>query len=174
MARYNFSNTSQIAGAKELSLKLSAMGEAVGGNALRAAVRAAAGEALKAAKAAAPVGNPPYEVKTGPRKGKLVDPYPKRTYKGRLTTPGFARNSIRAQARLSRDKRTARVNIGVLAEAFYAVQFFEFGARSFSKRPWLEPSFRASIPAMDAKLKAALKQKIDKAARKRLAVSGSA
>lgn len=151
-----------IKGARELSLKLSEMGKAAGGKALRSAVMSASLPALRAAQQAAPVGNPPYQTSDG----RSVDPYPKRTYKGRLVTPGFASRNIRRVSRLSSDRTVATVKIGPRSEAFYAVQFIELGTSKIAKRPWLEPSFRQSIPQVNEKLKERLKALIDKAAKK--------
>lgn len=147
----------KIEGARELSMRLSEMGQAAGGKALRSAVMGAALPALRAAQAAAPVGNPPYE---------SGDPYPKRTYKGRLVTPGFLRRSIRRVSRLSPDKTVATVSIGPRAEAFYGTQFIELGTSKIAKRPWLEPSFRASLPQINDRLRDRLKALIDKAAKR--------
>jgi HK97 gp10 family phage protein len=148
----------KIEGFKELSRKLSKMGEAAGGKALRSAAMSATLPALNAAKAAAPVGNPPFE--------SGGDPYPIKTYKGNLRTPGFAKRNIARKSSLSRDKRKARVLLGVKPEAFYAINFIEFGTSKIAKRPWLEPSFKRSIPLMGARLSKRLKQLIDKAAKK--------
>jgi HK97 gp10 family phage protein len=151
------SSINQITGTRELARKLSAMGEAAGGQALRSAVMSASLPALKAAIAAAPVGSPPYSDGS--------DPYPKRTYKGRLVPPGFLKANIVRRSYLSKDRRTARVRIGPTSEAFYGVNFIEFGTSKIPKRPWLEPSFRSSQSAMGDRLKQRLKQLIDKAAR---------
>jgi hypothetical protein len=159
---YNFSDTRQITGVRELSLQLSKMGAAAGGKALRSAVMSASLPALNAAIAAAPVGNPPYKSKD--RRGSS-DPYPKRTYKGRLVIPGFLKSQIRRRSYISNDKTVASVRIAPTAEAFYGVNFIEFGTAKIAKRPWLEPSFRASVPDMAARLKERLKALIDKAAR---------
>jgi HK97 gp10 family phage protein len=144
-------------GYKELSRQLSAMGAAVGGRALRSAAMSAMLPALREAQQRVPVGNPPFE------SGK--DPYPVKTYKGRLRTPGFAKRNIARKSKLSRDKRTVTVMLGMKPEAFYAVQFIEFGTSSIPKAPWLEPAFRASIPDVDARFKEELKKRIDKAAK---------
>ena len=148
----------KVEGFKELSRKLSKMGEAAGGKALRSAVMSASLPALKAAKANAPVGNPPFE--------SGGDPYPVKTHKGRLRLPGFAKRNVKRVSSLSRDKRTASARIGVASEAFYAINFIEFGTAKIKKRPWLEPSFKRSVPAMNQRLEARLKALIDKAAKK--------
>lgn len=148
-------------GYRELSRQLKAMGAAAGGKALRSAALSAMLPAMKEAKASAPVGNPPYYRKDGSE----VDPYPVKTYKGRLRTPGFASRSVARKTKLSRDKTTARVFLGVKPEAFYALQFIELGTSKIPKRPWLEPAFRRSLPKVNAALGQRLKQLIDKAAR---------
>ena len=156
--------SSSTRGFKEISAQLSAMGRAAGGVALRSAALSAVLPALRAAQSAAPVGNPPY----GPyaSKPKPFDPYPKKTYKGRSVTPGFTKRSVIRRSSTNLDKTKARVSIGVRNEAFYAVQFLELGTSKISKRPWLEPSFRASVPAVEARFKERLVQLIDKAAKK--------
>lgn len=153
-----------ITGFAELTKQLSSMGQALGSRTLRSAALSAMLPAQKAARAAAPVGAPPY----GPyplSRTTSLDPYPKKTYKGRLVTPGFTSRSVIRRAKLSTDKATARVALGVKAEAFYALQFIELGTSTIPKRPWLEPSFRASIPAVNDALRAKLKARIDKAAK---------
>ncbi len=152
-----------IRGYKELSAQLSAMGRSVGGNALRSAAMQGMLPALRAAQENAPVGAPPYQVKGTDRS---VDPYPVKTYKGRLRTPGFASRNIARKAKLSKDRSTVTVMLGVRPEAFYAVQFIELGTSKIPKRPWLEPAFRKSLPEVDSRFQAQLKARIDKAAKR--------
>jgi HK97 gp10 family phage protein len=152
---------SQVKGYKELSAQLQAMGAAPAGAALRSAAMSAMLPAAQAAQAAAPRGNPPYNYGN-----RTVDPYPKRTFKGRLVAPGFASRNVVRRGALSRDKTFAKVSLGVRAEAFYAVQFIELGTSKIPKRPWLEPAFRGSTNAVDARLQDRLKQLIDRAATK--------
>jgi HK97 gp10 family phage protein len=161
-------------GYKELSKQLAAMSDAVGGKALRSAAMSAMLPALRAAQKNAPVGNPPYSY--GARRSvktrrtitaRTFDPYPVKTYKGRLRTPGFARRNVARKARISRDKRTVNVMLGVKPEAFYAVQFIELGTSRIPKQPWLEPAFRSSITEVDRRFRGQLKKLIDKAARTR-------
>lgn len=153
-----------ISGYKELSAQLKAMQAAVAGRAMRAAAVAAMKPALDAARAAAPQGKPPY----GPYATRTtpIDPYPKKTYKGRLVTPGFASRNVAMRARIYRDGNGVRVSLGVRNEAFYAVQFIELGTSKIPKRPWLEPAFRQSIAAIDARLKTELRRAIDAAVRR--------
>ena len=147
----------QITGFKELSAQLSAMGRAAGGKALRSAAMTATLPVLHKAKENAPVGNPPYE---------SGDPYPKRTYKGRLVTPGFLKRNIARKSQLSRDGQRVTVMVGPRAEAFYGTQFIELGTSAIPRRPWLEPAFRSSLNAVNARMKERLKVLIDKAAKK--------
>lgn len=153
-----------ISGYRELSAQLKAMKAATSGRAMRSAVTAAAKPALDAARAAAPQANPPY----GPYATRTtpIDPYPKKTYKGRLVTPGFASRSVASRSRISRDGQAARVEIGVRAEAFYSIQFLELGTSKIPKRPWLEPAFRGSRSAIDARLTGDLRRAIDRAVKR--------
>lgn len=147
---------SRIKGLKDLSRQLRRMGERAGGKALRSATLRGSLPALKAARTRAPVGSPPYEGK---------DPYPVRTYKGRLRTPGFLRRNIGRKSKIASDKRSVKVMIGPRPEAFYGTQFIELGTSRTPRRPWLEPSFRASIPAISGRMRRILKDLVDKAAR---------
>jgi len=152
-----------IRGFKELSAQLHQMGAAVGGQALRSAAMSAMVPAMRAARAAAPKASPPY----GPYETRTTafDPYPKKTYKGRRVAPGFASRNVARKSILSRNRSHVTVLLGVRSEAFYAVQFIELGTSKFPKRPWLEPSFRASRGAVDQELQAQLIKRIDKAAK---------
>ena len=150
-----------IVGFKKLSQQLSRLGAAAGGKALRNAANRSMLPALKAARLAAPVASPPYTYEGH----APVDPYPRKTYKGRLVTPGFARRSVARRSFLSRDRKTATVIIGVKQEAFYALVFGEFGTSWQPARPWLEPSFRSSIGAVNNLLRSNLKANLDKAVR---------
>jgi HK97 gp10 family phage protein len=162
-------------GYKELDQKLRKMGEAAGGKVLRSAAMTAMLPAVHAANAAAPVGNPPYfypaYVSKGPKTAgrqeaaRLKDPYPVKTYKGRLRTPGFAGRNISRKSFISRDKRTVVVMMAPRKEAFYSINYYEFGTSRNPPRPWFEPSFRASIPAVDERLRTQMKRLIDKAAK---------
>jgi HK97 gp10 family phage protein len=147
-------------GYKELDQKLRKMTAAAGGKALRSAAMTSMLPALKATQAAAPVGNPPYTYD-----GRLKDPYPVKTYKGNLRTPGYASRNISRKSLLSRDKRTVIVMLAPRKEAFYAINFYEFGTSRNPPRPWFEPAFAASIPDVDARFRTQLKRLIDKAAK---------
>jgi len=148
-----------VKGFKELSRQLSKMGAAVGGKALRSAAMTATLPVVKRARNSIPVGNPPYE---------SGDPYPVKTYKGRLRTPGFAKRNIARKSKISRDRRFVSVMIGVKPEAFYAINFIEFGIPGrIPARPWLEPAFRASTGDINDRMKRRLKELIDKAAKKK-------
>ena len=148
-----------------MSNQLQAMGAAVGGQALKSGAFAAMKPALQAAQAAAPEANPPY----GPyaTRSTPLDPYPKKTYKGRRVAPGFTRRSVAIRAFLARTRDFVKVSLGVRREAFYAVQFLELGTSKIPKRPWLEPAFRGAVAAVDAALQSRLKALIDRAAKRR-------
>lgn len=161
-------------GYRELNRKLNAMGRAPAGKALRSAAMTAMLPALRTAQAFAPHADPPYGPYEGiskstgrPWKSGVKDPYPVRTYKGRLRTPGFASRNVARKSRISRDKTQVTVMLGVKPEAFYAVSFSELGTSRTPPKPWLEPAFRQSIPQVDARFRHQLKARIDKAARTR-------
>lgn len=154
-----------ISGYRELSAQLTAMGAAAGGQALKSAAFASMKPAQEAAQSAAPEANPPYG--PYPSRSTPIDPYPKKTYKGRLVAPGFAKRSVAIRAYLARTRDSVKVSLGVAREAFYAVQFLELGTSKIPKRPWLEPAFRGATAAVDARLQERLKALIDRAARRR-------
>lgn len=145
---------SEILGYDELSKQLRRLEAAPAGKVVRRAALSAMLPALRQAQADAPVGQPPY------RSG---DPYPVRSYKGRLRTPGFARRNVARKAILHDEG--VSVLLGVRPEAFYAINFYEFGKSGVPRRPWLEPAFRTSIGAVDTRFRIRLKQILDQAAK---------
>lgn len=90
-----------------------------------------------------------------------------RTYKGRLVSAGFAMRSVRMIVKLSKDKQMAQSILGVRAEAFYALQFFELGTAKIAKQPWLMPAFFGSRDASVAKVGEVMKARIERIAKKR-------
>jgi HK97 gp10 family phage protein len=91
-----------------------------------------------------------------------------RTYKGRLVTSGFASRSLRLQVKYDKRGR-AFATIGVLAEAFYALQFFELGTSTIPARPWLVPAFESAKHDTVRKVGEVLKARIERIAKKRAA-----
>lgn len=143
----------RLEGFKELSDALNDLGVAAGPKALRSAAMSASLPALKAAKAAAPVGT-------------AQDWH--RTYKKRLVLSGFGAKSVRRSSKLSKDKKTVMVSIGVKREAFYMTQFVELGVLSdgIPPRPWLRPTFEAHQDTTVRRFGVMLKKRIEKAAAK--------
>jgi HK97 gp10 family phage protein len=144
----------KITGFEEITAQLKALGSKVGGQVLRNAAMQATLPVVQAARARAPVGNPPY-------KGK--DPYPVKGYKGGYYVPGHAKRNIARKSVISRDKTQVNVLIGVKPQAFYAVQFIELGTSKIPKRPWLEPAFRSSLPDVQDRFRERLRTVMDKA-----------
>jgi HK97 gp10 family phage protein len=142
---------SNLEGFRELSEQLKALSAAAAGKALRSAVMSASLPALRAIQSATPE-----------RSGATL----KKTYKGRRVAPGFAKRNMARKSFLSRDKSYASVLIGPKREAFY-VQFLEFGTSTISKRPFMEPAFRANQSAMIERMRERLKVLIEKAASKK-------
>lgn len=140
----------QIKGLKKLNKQLSKLSRAAGGKALRSAALSAMLPALKEARASAPVR----------KRGGL-----KRTYKGRLVAPGFASRNLARKTKLRRDKKSVISMLGVKPEAFYALSFIELGTSKISRRPWLEPAFRRSLPAVKSRFQQRLKQVIARVAK---------
>src|SRR6185295_11910097 len=95
-------DTRHITGLKALSSQLSELGAAAGGKALRAAALQATQPLIEQLRSSVPKGHKPHK-----------------TYKGRLVAPGFLSRSLKRVTRISKDRRTVRVMIGVKREAFY-------------------------------------------------------
>lgn len=87
-----------------------------------------------------------------------------RTYKGRLVSAGFASRSLRVKTIMSKDKQRATAMLGVLSEAFYAVQFFELGTATIPRQPWLVPAFESSKKDMVEGIADVLRKRIAKIA----------
>lgn len=119
---------SELQGVRELSRKLDALARNVRGSALRKAAHAAVKPIVADARERIPV-------------NKVNELH--KTYKGRLVSPGFAKRSIKAVVKLSRDARAVFARIGVKREAFYAVNFVELGTSKMPRQPWLRPAFEA-------------------------------
>lgn len=138
----------QLEGFNQLSRRLRALGERVGGKVLRQSVSSAVNPVVKEVRAAAPVGKRAHK-----------------TFKGRLVAPGFLSRSIRKRTWKSRDGRRASASIGVASEAFYGLQFVELGTKRLPAKPWLEPIFDQKKQEVTNKLKADLLAKIERARR---------
>lgn len=139
---------SRIEGLKELSDQLSKLEKNAGGKALRSALFQSSLPVVKKARVNAPVGAVPHK-----------------TYKGRLVSPGFLSRNIARKSRLSKDRRTAFVFIGVKPEAFYGLQFLELGTSRIRKRPWLSKSLELSQGEVIQRFKERLKKKIEQLAK---------
>ena len=139
--------TPPLKGFQELQKALKDLGAEAGGKDLRAALMQASLPAFKQARANAPVGEVPH-----------------RTYRGRLVAPGFGRRSVARKSRLSRDKSTATVMIGVKPEAYYMVAFVEIGTSKMPKQPWLEPALRSTQTEVVDRFKDRLRRRIEKRA----------
>ncbi len=137
---------STLAGFKELSKKLQALGSEMGGKVLRQAVGTAITPALKEIRASAPVGNKPHK-----------------TRKGRLVSPGFLSRNIKKKTFKSRSGSFASATIGAKAEAFYGSDLLEKGTKNIDPAPWMEPAFHRRQTEVTNKLKVDLLKKIKKA-----------
>lgn len=90
-----------------------------------------------------------------------------RTYKGRLVSAGFASRNLRLIVKMSKDKQMAQAILGVRAEAFYALQFFELGTAKIPKQPWLIPAFLASRDSNVQGIGEVMRERIERIAKKR-------
>jgi len=156
-------------GFKQLSRQLQNMGRAATGRQLSAAARSAINIAKKEAKARAPVGHPPYKYldKSGDYFESEWDPYPRTTYRGAKVPPGFSKESVATKVKTYQKGQYVVAMLGVRPDAYESVSFVELGTKKISKRPWLEPAFRRSVPAVDAKFQERLKAIIERASKKK-------
>jgi hypothetical protein len=158
--------SSELFGLDAIDRQLSALELKVGGKALRSAALRATTKTLRKLKTRAPRGTEAH-----------------RTYKGRLVAPGFASRSLRRKTKLKNGR--VSVVIGVLAEAFYAIQFYDLGPYTISerrvsigkrrrvkkkiksytlpKRPWFRRTFIEDRRLIESELVRILKQNITKA-----------
>lgn len=139
----------QLKGAKELDAKLAELAGIAETKAVRAAMRDALKPAMEAASANVPTGTDRTH----------------RTYLGRLVTPGFASRSLRRVVSRPRNG-VVRAMLGVAKEAFYAINFFEFGTSRVPAQPWIVPAFESNKQAMLDRYLEALRRKIKAIARK--------
>lgn len=135
-----------VEGADTLRKQLESLKASAARNALTVATRKAAKVVRDEAEARAPVGTEPHK-----------------TYKGRLVAPGFLSRSIKTVVSYSRSSGTVRAAIGPTAEAFYGSQFLEIGTSKIPKRPWLVPSYTASLGEVESTFVRELKNAIDRA-----------
>ncbi len=143
------SDSFDVEGIAELSKKLSAMGSVTGSKILRSSLMAAATPVVKSARANVPKGSKAHT-----------------THKGRIVAPGFASRNLAKRSRLSKDKRTATVLIGVKREAYYAISFMELGTKYVQKRPWLTKALEAEKETVVKRFADRMRDKILKEARK--------
>lgn len=90
-----------------------------------------------------------------------------RTYKGNIVDAGFALKSLKVVTRTNRMKTLFTAILGVAAEAFYVLQFFELGTAYLPAHPWLVPAFEASQDAALRQLVETLRKAVDRIAKKR-------
>jgi len=137
-----------LEGFQELSKKLSELGQGLGGKTLRQSAMNATTATVKKIKESLPVGEHPHK-----------------THKGRLVAPGFASRSVARKSKLSTDKKTVYVYIGVKPEAFYAVAFLELGTRYIPANPVFTNTFEGDKDAILNRFSDQLKKKIEKVRR---------
>ena len=90
-----------------------------------------------------------------------------RTYKGRMVSAGFAAASLRVRTSVKRDGSSATARLGVLKEAFYALQFFEKGTAYIPAQPWLVPAFLSTRMQAIKGVGDAIRARIQQVAKKR-------
>jgi HK97 gp10 family phage protein len=135
-------------GVAELTKQLNQLGSLEEGQALRRAVKAGIKPALVRAREIIPVGRVPH-----------------RTYKGLLVAPGFARQSLRTISTINAAKNIASGLLGVRKEAYYILQFVEFGTRFIPAQPWIRRALLESRSDCEEAFRASIAAAIEKAAK---------
>jgi len=97
-----------------------------------------------------------------------------KTYRGRLVSAGYAARNLRMIVKFSRGGGSATAILGVRAEAFYALAFFERGTSKIAAQPWLVPAFSASQETAVQDVGQAWLTRINAIAKKRMAASPKA
>lgn len=161
MPKYRLEDTKNLTGMKDLADKLAMLGTTLGGKTLRQSLMNATTPLVKKIKLAVPVGTEIHK-----------------TYKGNIVSPGFLKRSIKRVSRFNKRFGSASVRIGVRREAFYGINFLDRGINvtqrkgkpvkpySITGTSWFKQNFINSRKAMEDRLKAQLKSKIDKIARR--------
>ena len=144
---------SEILGIQALTKKLEELDAKTGTATLRKVGRAAVKPTVAEMKSKIPVGQVPH-----------------RTYKGRLVAPGFASRSLTVKSKINRKTGTASTIIGVLAEAFYVVQFYDRGSldneTSKGSKGWFSDTFKNNRQAIVREYEKSLSKVINRIAKK--------
>lgn len=90
-----------------------------------------------------------------------------KTYKGNVVSPGFAKKSLRVETTAKNGAVTAK--LGVLKEAFYALQFIELGTATIPRAPWMVPAFESQQDQALRKIGESMRKRIDRIAAQRMA-----
>lgn len=142
-----------VEGLAVLEKRLEELGRELGGKQLRGAVSDALQPIVKQIRAAAPVGTRAHK-----------------TYRGRLVAPGFLSQSVRKRSKFYKRTGTATAQIGVLAEAFYGVQFLDEpnpgNIKHFKPQHWFRRTFIASRDNIEQRFKTRLQRRIARAIKK--------
>lgn len=141
---------SRVKGKKELSAALTELADFTtrdGRSALVGAVRKPMASVMKRAKARLH--------KFSPGKAQLH-----RTYTGRMVSAGFASRNLQVVVKVNRSLTSATAILGVRAEAFYAVAFFERGTSKIPKQPFLVPSLEEAQESAPRDVGEAFKSRI--------------
>lgn len=147
---------SELRGVADLTAKLFEMSALTASKKMRIAAR----NAMKIAYSAAQAGIPTWQPPPNSRGYHL-------TYKGNPAWPGYAFRNLKLISAIDKEKGVIRAVIGVSKEAYYAVQFVEFGTSYFPANPWLRNSLESTKSSVLHSLAGNIKNELDKIARKR-------
>lgn len=146
---------SELQGVAELTAKLNALGVEVAGKNLRGAARAAMKIAFQRAQSTIPQADMGHYIYTRKRDAS----------KKRFVWPGFALRSLRLLSTVDKKTGAARAVLGVRKDAFYAVQFVEFGTSRAPAQPWLRNALENTQSQVLAALRDDISKRLDRLAR---------
>lgn len=149
----------ELEGVAELTAKLNALGVEVAGKNLRGSARAAMKVAYERAQATIPQANLGHQIYTRKRDSS----------KRRFVWPGFALRSLRLISGIDKRTGVVRAVLGVRKDAFYAVQFVEFGTSRQPAQPWLRNALENTQSQVLARLREDIGKRLERLAKSKAA-----
>lgn len=149
---------SELRGVADMTAKLNALGVEVAGKNMRIAAR----EAMKIAFVHAQANIPTWQPPPNSRGYHL-------TYKGNQAWPGYAFRNLKLASAIDKRNGVIRAVIGVSKEAYYAVQFVEFGTSRQPANPWLRNSLESTQSAVLHSLSSNISKRLEKIAKQKAA-----
>lgn len=148
----------ELQGVAELTAKLNELGAEFSGKHMRGAARDAMKIAYDQARAGIPTWSPPAN-----SRGYHL------TYKGNAAWPGYAFRNLKLIGSIDKKNGVIRAIIGVSKEAYYAVQFVEFGTSRQPANSWLRNALESTKSSVLHSLASNIRKRVERIARKKAA-----